>query len=70
MWAIIEERKRGPITDFDDLEKRVRGLTNTKSLIAKRIIMELQGADRYRVFVRPPSRRVSVEGEGPYRSSS
>jgi putative nucleotide binding protein len=70
MWAILEERKKGPLADFDDLEKRVRGMTNTKSLIAKRIIMELQGADRYRIFVRPPSRRASVEGEGPYRSSS
>ena len=65
MWAIIEERKKGPFADFDDLEKRVRGLTKPKSLIAKRITMELQGIDRYRVFVRPPSRRASAEGEAP-----
>jgi putative nucleotide binding protein len=57
MWAIIEERKKGPFADFQDLEKRVRGLVNPKTLIARRIEMELQGADKYRVFVRPPSRR-------------
>ena len=65
MWAVIEERKKGPFADFDDLNKRVKGLTNPKSLIAKRITMELEGVDRYRVFVRPPSRRASAEDEAP-----
>ncbi len=65
MWAIIEERKKGPFADFGDLEKRVKGLTNPKSQIAKRITMELQGVDKYCIFVRPPSRRASAEGEAP-----
>ena len=65
MWAILEERKKGPFADFEDLEKRVKGLTNPKSLIAKRIVMELEGADKYRVFVRPPSRRASGAGGAP-----
>lgn len=38
-------------------------MTNPKGLIAKRIIIELEGTDKYRVFVRPPSRRASAEGE-------
>ncbi len=65
MWAIIEERKKGPFADFEDLNKRVKGLTNPKSLIAKRITMELEGVDKYRIFVRPPSRKASAEGEVP-----
>ncbi len=65
MWAIIEERKKSFFADFEDLNKRVKGLTNPKGLIAKRIIIELEGTDKYRVFVRPPSRRASAEGEAP-----
>lgn len=66
MWTIIEERKKGPFADFEDIEKRVKGLVNPKSLIARRIVMELEGVDKYKIFVRPPSRRSSSEGEGPY----
>jgi putative nucleotide binding protein len=65
MWAILEEKKKGPFSDFADLERRVKGLTNPKSLIAKRIEMEIQGLDKYNIFVRPPSRRVSERGGGP-----
>lgn len=61
MWAIIEERKKGPFADFEDLQKRIKGLVNPQALIAKRIDMELQGLDKYRVFVRPPSRRTLGE---------
>jgi len=63
MWSIIEERKRGPFADFKDLTNRVKGLPHPEKLVAKRIVMELEGADRYRVFVRPPARRHEGEGE-------
>lgn len=63
MWAVIEERKKSPFADFADLESRVKGLVKPKALIAKRIVIELEGADKYRVFVRPPSRK-AAEGEG------
>ena len=65
MWAILEERKKGPFADFEDLKKRVKGLANPKVLTAKRIIMELEEADKYRIFVRPPSRRASGGGGAP-----
>lgn len=67
MWGIIEERKKHPFADFDDLEKRVRALPHPKKMVAKRIIMELEGVDKYRVFVRPPARRPEGEGEAPSR---
>ncbi|HID60607.1 MAG TPA: DUF655 domain-containing protein [Hadesarchaea archaeon] len=65
MWAVIEERKKGPFADFEDLEKRVKGLVNPKSNVAKRIDIELRGDDKYRLFVRPPSRRAFGAGVGP-----
>lgn len=63
MRAILEERKKGSFANFEDLEKRVKGLTNPKGLIVKRILMELEGADKYRIFVRPPSRKAFSGGE-------
>jgi putative nucleotide binding protein len=57
MWNIIEERKQGPFADFKDLTKRVKALSHPGRMVAKRIVMELEGADRYRIFVRPPARR-------------
>ena len=56
MWAILEERNKKPFSDFGDLEKRVKGLVNPKSYIARRVELELQGADKYFVFVRPAKR--------------
>lgn len=64
MWAIIEERKKSPFIDFADLENRVKGLVNPKALIAKRIVAEIQGFDKYRIFVRPPARRSMDEYGG------
>lgn len=63
MWAVIEERKKAPFADFADVEKRVKGLTYPKVLIAKRIVMELESLDKYRIFVRPPARKAAEEGE-------
>lgn len=63
MWGILEERKKGPFADFEDLEKRVKGLANPKRMIAKRVEAELAGEDKYRVFVRPPARREGEEFE-------
>ena len=57
MWNILEERKLGPFADFKDLTNRVKALSHPEKLVAKRIVMELEGVDRYRVFVRPPARR-------------
>ncbi|MEM2878062.1 MAG: DUF655 domain-containing protein [Candidatus Hadarchaeales archaeon] len=65
MWAIIEERNKKPFSDFNDLENRIKGLINPKSLVARRIESEIRGDDKYRIFVRPPARRASDQGEVP-----
>ncbi len=52
MWAIIEERKKGPFKDFADMAKRVPMAHQLEKLVAKRIEDELANPDeKYRLFV-------------------
>lgn len=52
MWAILEERKKGPFMSFEDLENRVSTLHHPEKLIAKRIELELSDAhQKYHIFV-------------------
>ena len=52
MWAILEERKKGPFKTFQDLEARVGAVHHPEKLIAKRIEMEIgDPAQKYRLFV-------------------
>jgi len=61
MWAILNERKRGPFKSFEDLTERVKSLHNPEKLIARRIEDELMDDKiKYRIFTtepRPPSDR-------------
>lgn len=53
MWAIVEERRRGPFASFATLEERTH-VKHPEKLIVARIVQELQGAeDKYRLFVAP-----------------
>lgn len=51
MWAILEERKKGPFSDFEDLTKRVKGLHHPEKIIAKRIEEEIMEENmKYKIF--------------------
>lgn len=51
MWAILEERKKGAFTDFQDLTGRVKGLHHPEKIIAKRIEEEIMNEDiKYKLF--------------------
>jgi putative nucleotide binding protein len=58
MWAVLNERKKGPFKSFADLMERVKGLHYPEKLIAKRVEDELMD-DRikYRVFTSEPRRK-------------
>jgi putative nucleotide binding protein len=58
MWAVLNERKKGPFKSFADLTERVKGLHNPEKLISKRVEDELMD-DRikYRVFTTLPRTR-------------
>jgi putative nucleotide binding protein len=52
MWAIIEERKKGPFQSFEDLENRVGALHHPEKHLAQRIELELSDPhQKYHIFV-------------------
>lgn len=52
MWQIIEERKKGPFKDFEDVKNRIKLLPDPKEAIIKRIMEEIENDnERYRLFV-------------------
>jgi putative nucleotide binding protein len=51
MWQIINERERRPFESFDDLQKRTE-IPNPAKLLVKRILEELAGESKYRLFTR------------------
>ncbi len=53
MWQIIDEREKATFKSFDDLQKRA-DIPNPAKLIAKRILEELSGESKYRLFTRAP----------------
>lgn len=52
MWAILEERKKGPFTSFEDLARRVPTLHHPEKIVSKRIEMEIANpSEKYHLFV-------------------
>jgi len=51
MWQVINERERKPFESFEDLQKRTE-IPNPVKLITKRILEELAGESKYRLFTR------------------
>ena len=51
MWEIINARDEKPFESFDDIKKRVKLIPNPEKLIIKRIIQELAGEEKHRLFV-------------------
>ncbi len=58
MWAVLNERRKGPFKSFTDLMERIKGLHNPEKLIAKRVEDELMDDKiKYRVFTTVPRMR-------------
>jgi putative nucleotide binding protein len=49
---LLKEREKSLFVSFEDIKKRVSSVPEPKKLIIQRIIDELEGKDRYRLFVR------------------
>jgi len=49
---ILEERKKQPFVDFKDIETRV-GIKDVPGIIVERILKEIQGGEKYYLFVYP-----------------
>jgi putative nucleotide binding protein len=52
MWQILDEREKSPFRSFNDLQER-SNLPNPSKLITKKILEELEGKSKYRLFTRP-----------------
>lgn len=51
MWQILDERDKKPFKNFEDLQHRVN-MPNPAKLITKRILEELSGESKHRLFTR------------------
>ena len=53
MWQIIDEREKTPFQNLEDLQNR-SNMPNPSKLITRRILEELAGESKYRLFTRAP----------------
>jgi len=53
MWQIINEREKKPFQNFEDLQQRAN-IPSPARLVTKRILEELSGESKYRLFTRAP----------------
>ena len=51
MWELLEQRKEKEFENFDDIRSRVKLLPDPEKVIMRRIISELKGDDKYKIFV-------------------
>jgi len=51
MLEIIEKREEKLFENFEDIKNRVRLMPDPEKTIAKRILLELKGEDKYNLFV-------------------
>jgi putative nucleotide binding protein len=51
MWEIIEKREEKPFSTFQDIKDRVKLMPDPEKAIMKRILAELSGKEKHRVFV-------------------
>lgn len=51
MWEIINTRKEKEFSSLEDIKQRVKLMPNPSNVIIKRVIMELNNEDKYKLFV-------------------
>lgn len=52
MWEVLEARKEKPFESFEDIRKRVKLLPDPKEIVIKRIVQEMEGKEKWKVFVK------------------
>ena len=51
MWEIIEKREEKPFVSLQDVKERVKLLPDPEKAIMKRILLEITGKEKHRIFV-------------------
>jgi len=49
---LLAERQKAPFVSFEDIKKRVSAISDARKAIVQRILDEIDGKDRFRLFVR------------------
>jgi putative nucleotide binding protein len=52
MWEILEKRDEKPFESFEDLKARVKLIPDPEKAVIKRILMEINEEDKYKIFTR------------------
>lgn len=52
MWEILEARKEKPFESFNDLKKRVKLMPDPEKAVIKRILAEIKGSEKHRIFAK------------------
>lgn len=55
MWQIIEARDEKPFESFSDLKNRVKLMPDPEKTVLKRILQELEGTEKHKIFVESQS---------------
>src|SRR3989338_9154761 len=51
MWEIINVRDEKPFESFADIKKRVKLMPDPEKVVIRRIVQELEGSEKHRLFV-------------------
>ncbi len=51
MWELLEVREKAPFKNFDDIKERVKLMPDPEKAIIKRVLEELAGTEKHKVFV-------------------
>ena len=51
MWEIINARDEKPFESFEDIRKRVKLIPDPEKLVIRRILQEMEGEEKHRIFV-------------------
>lgn len=51
MWQIIEAREEKPFESFSDIKNRVKLMPDPEKIVVKRIMQELEGSEKHKIFV-------------------
>lgn len=54
MEALLKEKEKAPFESFEDLRSRVSTLSDPVGIFVQRILSELEGNEKYYLFVKPP----------------
>ena len=52
MWGILEARDEKPFESFEELKERISAIPDPIRIVIRRILMELNNEDKYKIFVR------------------